>query len=219
MPRRCSIRSSWASTRRFSSELHTVPHLTPSEHVAHGRATRVDLPRSAHARWEPAPWRRIPLSSSRSRPRPAFRSSSRSATAACSSRRSPSIAAAPAHGRGSRCGSADRSARSALRRCAPVELRRVRAPDRRLVFSINDFDETLRGPFEWDVKRLAASFAVAGREFGYDEGARRAMVTDTVQEYREAMASFATMRTSTSRTHASTWQAASPGSARTSRRR
>ena len=43
------------------------------------------------------------------------------------------------------------------------------APDRRLVFSINDFDETLRGPFEWDVKRLAASFAVAGREFGYGE--------------------------------------------------
>ena len=68
------------------------------------------------------------------------------------------------------------------------------APDRRLVFSINDFDETLRGPFEWDVKRLAASFAVAGREFGYDEGARRAMVTDTVREYREAMANFATMR-------------------------
>ena len=48
------------------------------------------------------------------------------------------------------------------------------APDRRLVFSINDFDETLRGPFEWDVKRLAASFAVAGREFGCGEGARRA---------------------------------------------
>ena len=68
------------------------------------------------------------------------------------------------------------------------------APDRRLVFSINDFDETLRGPFEWDVKRLAASFAVAGREFGCGEGTRRAMVIDTVREYREAMASFAKMR-------------------------
>ena len=43
------------------------------------------------------------------------------------------------------------------------------APDRRLVFSINDFDETLPGPFEWDVKRLAASFAVAGRDRGFDE--------------------------------------------------
>ena len=41
-------------------------------------------------------------------------------------------------------------------------------PDRRLVFSINDFDETLPGPFEWDVKRLVASFAVAGRDRGFD---------------------------------------------------
>ena len=43
------------------------------------------------------------------------------------------------------------------------------APDRRLVFSINDFDETLPGPFEWDVKRLVASFAVAGRDRGFDD--------------------------------------------------
>ena len=68
------------------------------------------------------------------------------------------------------------------------------SPDRRLVFSINDFDETLPGPFEWDVKRLVASLAVAGREFGHDEVARRAMVTGTVREYRQAMANFATMR-------------------------
>ena len=51
------------------------------------------------------------------------------------------------------------------------------APDRRLVFSINDFDETLPGPFEWDVKRLAASFAIAGRDRGFDDAARRAVVT------------------------------------------
>ena len=43
------------------------------------------------------------------------------------------------------------------------------APDRRLVFSLNDFDETLPGPFEWDVKRLVASFAVAGRDRGFDD--------------------------------------------------
>src|SRR4029078_2211430 len=41
------------------------------------------------------------------------------------------------------------------------------APDRRLIFSVNDFDETLPGPFEWDVKRLAASLAVAGRARGF----------------------------------------------------
>ena len=46
------------------------------------------------------------------------------------------------------------------------------APDRRMVFSINDFDETLPGPFEWDVKRLVASFAVAGRDRGFDEKQR-----------------------------------------------
>ena len=68
------------------------------------------------------------------------------------------------------------------------------APDRRLVFSINDFDETLPGPFEWDVKRLAASFAVAGRDRGFDEAVRRSVVMAAVREYREAMARFAEMR-------------------------
>jgi uncharacterized protein (DUF2252 family) len=68
------------------------------------------------------------------------------------------------------------------------------APDRKLVFSINDFDETLPGPFEWDVKRLAASFAVAGRESGFDETARHSVVMAAVREYRESMARFAEMR-------------------------
>src|SRR5947199_5992838 len=68
------------------------------------------------------------------------------------------------------------------------------APDRRLVFSINDFDETLPGPFEWDVKRLAASFAVAGRELGFDEKTRRSVVQATTRAYRQAMARFAEMR-------------------------
>jgi uncharacterized protein (DUF2252 family) len=68
------------------------------------------------------------------------------------------------------------------------------APDRRLVFDINDFDETLRGPFEWDVKRLAASFAVAGRDRGFSESERRAVALATLREYREAMRRFAAMR-------------------------
>ena len=50
-------------------------------------------------------------------------------------------------------------------------------PERRLVFDINDFDETLPGPFEWDVKRLAASFAVAGRNLGFTRSARAEIVT------------------------------------------
>ena len=49
------------------------------------------------------------------------------------------------------------------------------APDRQLVFSVNDFDETLPGPFEWDVKRLVASFAVAGRDRGFDTKQRKSI--------------------------------------------
>ena len=68
------------------------------------------------------------------------------------------------------------------------------SPDRELVFDINDFDETARGPWEWDVKRLAASIAVAGRELGLVAEARRVAVEDAVRSYREAMRRFATMR-------------------------
>jgi uncharacterized protein (DUF2252 family) len=67
------------------------------------------------------------------------------------------------------------------------------APDRSLVFDCNDFDETLPGPFEWDVKRLAASFAIAGRDRDFRRRERRAAVLASVGEYHEAMRTFATM--------------------------
>ena len=67
------------------------------------------------------------------------------------------------------------------------------APDRRLVFDLNDFDESLPGPWEWDVKRLAASFVVAAREAGLKRRQREAIVTRTVRAYREAMREFAAM--------------------------
>ncbi len=65
------------------------------------------------------------------------------------------------------------------------------APDRRLVFDLNDFDESLPGPWEWDVKRLAASFAIAGRENGLKRKERAAVVQTAAREYREAMRVFA----------------------------
>ena len=68
------------------------------------------------------------------------------------------------------------------------------APDRRLVFDINDFDETLPGPFEWDVKRLAVSFAVAGRDRGFSPPERADAVLAAVRSYRKAMRGFAKMR-------------------------
>ena len=67
------------------------------------------------------------------------------------------------------------------------------ASDRRLVFSINDFDETLPGPFEWDVKRLVASFAVAGRDRGFDAKQRRSINRAVARAYREAIRAFAEM--------------------------
>jgi uncharacterized protein (DUF2252 family) len=67
------------------------------------------------------------------------------------------------------------------------------SPSRDLVFDLNDFDETLPGPFEWDVKRLAASFEIAGRDRNFDEGARRVAVLAAVRAYRETMRHFAAM--------------------------
>ena len=178
-----------------SPDLKAVPHFTPAERAARGRAARAELPRSAHGTWEPAPRRRdpvdlleeqavtrlpelVPIRYGRMLESPfAFYRGAAYLMAA-------DLAAGPRTGLHTQlCGDAHLSNFGVFA-----------SPDRRLVFSINDFDETLPGPFEWDVKRLAASFAVAGRELGYDESARRALAAAGVCEYREAMAEFATMR-------------------------
>ena len=69
------------------------------------------------------------------------------------------------------------------------------SPERILLFDLNDFDETLPGPFEWDVKRMAASFEIAGRNNGFSPADARAATLASVTAYREAMASFAQMPT------------------------
>ncbi len=69
------------------------------------------------------------------------------------------------------------------------------SPERRLLFDINDFDETFPGPWEWDVKRLAASFEVAGRDRGFAPADRRDVVLACVREYRERMREAARMGT------------------------
>ena len=68
------------------------------------------------------------------------------------------------------------------------------SPERQLMFDINDFDETLPGPWEWDVKRLAASFEIAGRDRGFKPADRRAVVMAGVAEYRRRMHEFADAR-------------------------
>ncbi|HEY6706937.1 MAG TPA: DUF2252 domain-containing protein, partial [Actinomycetota bacterium] len=69
------------------------------------------------------------------------------------------------------------------------------SPERRLLFGLNDFDETLPGPFEYDVKRMAASFTIAGRNNGFAKADTKAATLASVTAYREAMAGFAAMGT------------------------
>jgi len=69
------------------------------------------------------------------------------------------------------------------------------SPERTLLFDLNDFDETLPGPFEYDVKRMAASFTIAGRNNGFDRAGIEAATLASVMAYRTAMAEFAQMRT------------------------
>ena len=69
------------------------------------------------------------------------------------------------------------------------------SPERRLLFDLNDFDETLPGPFEYDVKRMAASFTIAGRNNGFSKTGTRDATLASVTSYRQAMAEFAQMRT------------------------
>ncbi|UUU33788.1 DUF2252 domain-containing protein [Streptomyces sp. CA-210063] len=77
----------------------------------------------------------------------------------------------------------------------PLNFRLLASPERRLVFDINDFDETLPGPFEWDVKRLAAGFVTAGRANGFSPKEQHSVVRTCVRSYRERMREFAGMRT------------------------
>jgi len=81
--------------------------------------------------------------------------------------------------------------------CGDCHLRNFGAfgtPERRIAFDINDFDETLPAPWEWDVKRLAASFVIAGRNNGFRKTVAREMAQRSVRAYREHMSSYADMR-------------------------
>ena len=139
---------------------------------------------------------RSPSRSSRARTRPASRSSSRSATAAWAPRRSPSTAAR--RGSWPRTWPPARARTWSVQLCGDAHLSNFgvfAAPDRRLIFDINDFDETHPGPFEWDVKRLVASFAIGGRDLGFKETDRRAAVAEAAGSTGSEMRRLAAMRT------------------------
>jgi uncharacterized protein (DUF2252 family) len=171
-----------------------VPHLSVAERVARGRAARAEVPRSSHAEFSPTAHRLDPValleSQAASRvaelvpirygrmlvsPFTFYRGAALIMAA--------DLAASPQSGlRAQLCGDAHLSNFGVFA-----------SPERRMVFDLNDFDETLPGPWEWDVKRLAASFEVAGRENGYSAKERRTIVLATVAGYRTAMRGFAGM--------------------------
>jgi uncharacterized protein (DUF2252 family) len=172
-----------------------VTHYTAEERAARGKAARAEVPRSAHAEWAPATDRRDPVE--------LLEEQAASRVAELVPVRYGRMLVSPfAFFRGGAYPMAADLAdlpRTSLhvQLCGDAHLSNFggfAAPDRRLVFSVNDFDETLPGPFEWDVKRLVASFAVAGRDRGFDDAQRRSINKTVTRAYRKAMKGFAGMR-------------------------
>jgi uncharacterized protein (DUF2252 family) len=173
-----------------------VEHFTMAERAAKGKAAREVVPRSSHGAWEPPPQRGDPVdlleqqAATRVAELVPIRYGRMLVSPFTFFRGAAYLMAADLSG----------SPRTGLhvQLCGDAHLSNFgafEAPDRRLVFSINDFDETLPGPFEWDLKRLVASFAVAGRDRGFDAQQREAVSLTVTRSYREAMRSFAPMRT------------------------
>jgi uncharacterized protein (DUF2252 family) len=161
-----------------------------------GKAARAAAPRSGHARWPPAPDRADPVE--------VLARQDETRTPALVPIRHERMLTSPfAFFRGAAAIMAADLADTPVtglrvQLCGDAHLANFggfAAPDRSLVFDLNDFDETLPGPWEWDVKRLAASVAVAGRDRGFTADDRRTAVLATVRSYREAMRRFAGMRT------------------------
>lgn len=167
---------------------------TPEESREYGKSLRKQVPREAHATWQPADGRPDPVQLLREQDRDRLqellplRYERMSASAFTFYRGGALIMASdlsktPATGiTVQACGDAHMS-----------NFGLFNSPERRTVFDINDFDETLPGPWEWDVKRLAASVEICGRDRGFSEQGRTDMVLGCVQAYREGMLAFADM--------------------------
>ena len=172
-----------------------VEHFTPAERAARGKATRAEVSRSSHGQWAPSATRPDPIgileaqAVTREPELVPIRYGRMLVSPFTFYRGAAALMAADLSG-GPRTG-------LHTQLCGDAHLMNFgtyAAPDRRMVFGINDFDETLPGPFEWDVKRLAASFAVAGRDRGFSPKVRASINRDAARGYREALAGFATMR-------------------------
>ncbi len=175
--------------------LKELPHLTVSERVARGKAARAEVPRSSHAAFEPAPHRTDPIELLE-------RQAQTRVPELVPIRYGRMLVSPFTFYRGAALIMASDLAltpRSGLtvQCCGDAHLSNFGvfgSAERRLIFDINDFDETLPGPWEWDVKRLAVSMLIAAQDNGFAVKDQEQVVLDTVAEYREAMASFAAMK-------------------------
>ncbi len=171
-------------------------HLSVEERVARGRAARAGAPRSSHGNWLASPDRPDPVA--------LLEEQAESRVPELVPIRYGRMATSPfAFYRGSALIMASDLASTptagvTVQLCGDAHLSNFGlfgSPERQMLFDINDFDETLPGPWEWDVKRLAASFEVLGRERGFIPTERRDVVLAAVAEYRNRMRQAAGLRT------------------------
>jgi uncharacterized protein (DUF2252 family) len=167
---------------------------TPAERVDRGKAARAEVPRDSHALFDPPPDRPDPIG--------LLAKQAESRVPELIPVRWGRMMVSPfTFYRGAALPMASDLATTpvsglAVQACGDAHLSNFGifgSAERRLVFDVNDFDETLPGPWEWDVKRLAASLEVAGRDNGFSGKERREIVTATVASYRQAMRNFAGM--------------------------
>jgi len=172
-----------------------VPHLTVAERVARGKAARAEVPRSSHAAFEPASHRPDPVQ--------VLQQQAQTRVPELVPIRYGRMLVSPfTFYRGAAmimAGDLAATPRSGLhvQCCGDAHLSNFgvfASPERRLVFDLNDFDETLPGPWEWDVKRLAASMLIAARENDFRAKDQNRVVLDTVASYRTAITQFAAMK-------------------------
>jgi uncharacterized protein (DUF2252 family) len=174
----------------------SAPDASPADRAARGRSCRSETARSSHAAWEPRADRSDPIA--------LLEEQAAARVPELVPIRYGRMAASPfAFYRGAAyvmasdlAGTAQTGIRVQL--CGDAHLANFggfASAERQLLFDLVDFDETLPGPWEWDVKRLAASVAVAGRENGFEARRRAAIVRELVGEYRQAIRRFATMKT------------------------
>ena len=171
-----------------------VPHLTAPERVARGKAARREVPRESHAGFTPGTHRPDPVTLlehqavSRVPELVPIRYGRMLVSPFTFYRGAALIMAADLAG----------TPRSGITTqvCGDAHLMNFgvfASPERRMEFGMNDFDETYPGPWEWDVKRLAASFAIAGRDNGFSAKQRGSVLLALVDAYRSAMHEFAAM--------------------------